>query len=67
MNEFVRNQQESLLLDDGGYRAETFLAVPLRQTNQLNKRSERMYQAAHIKSRNIVERFMGQWKKSVFV
>lgn len=22
-----------------------------------------MYQAAHIKSRNIVERFMGQWKK----
>lgn len=34
--EFVRNQRNSILLGDGGYRAETFLATPLRATNQLN-------------------------------
>lgn len=61
--EFVRNQRNSILLGDGGYRAETFLATPLRATNQLNRLSERMYQAAHISTRNVVERFMGQWKR----
>lgn len=61
--EFVRNQRNSILLGDGGYRAEAFLATPLRATNQLNRRSERMYQTAHISTRNVVERFMGQWKR----
>lgn len=61
--EFIRNQRHSILLGDGGYRAETFLAVPLRATNQMNRASERMYQRAHISSRNVVERYMGQWKK----
>lgn len=61
--EFVRNQRPSILLGDGGYAAEPFLATPLRATNNMNRRSERMYQAAHISTRNVVERFMGQWKK----
>lgn len=34
--EFERNQRASILLGDGGYRAETFLATPLRATNDLN-------------------------------
>lgn len=50
-------------MGDGGYRAETFIATPLRATNDLSQRSERMYQEAHIASRNVVERLMGQWKK----
>lgn len=61
--EFVRNQRASILLGDGGYRAETFLATPLRATNDLSRPSERMYQESHILTRNVVERFMGQWKK----
>lgn len=61
--EFVRQQRHSLLLGDGGYRAEEFLAVPLRATNPQSRLSEQMYQRAHISSRNVVERFMGQWKK----
>lgn len=61
--EFVRRQLHSLLLGDGGYRTEEFLAVPLRSTNQLSRLSEQMYQRAHISTRNVVERFMGQWKR----
>lgn len=61
--EFVRNHRHSILLGDGGYRAEEFLATPLRATNPLNRHSERMYQIAHIATRNVVERFNGIWKK----
>lgn len=61
--EFRTNGRESLLLGDGGYRSETFLAVPLRQTNRQRTRAENNYQRAHISTRNIVERFNGQWKK----
>lgn len=61
--EFVRRQRMSLLLGDGGYRAEEFLATPLRATSAQNRMSERMYQRAHISTRNVVERYMGQWKK----
>lgn len=62
-NEFVRNNRQSILLGDGGYRAETFLATPLRETNRPRSRSENMYQRSHISTRNVVERFNGQWKK----
>lgn len=61
--EFVRNGRISLLLGDGGYQAEPFLATPLRATNELNTRSKQLYQQAHISTRNVVERFMGQWKR----
>lgn len=61
--EFIRNERVSILLGDGGYRAESFLATPLQATNNLTRESERMYQEAHIATRNVVERFMGQWKK----
>lgn len=61
--EFNQNQRSSILLGDGGYRAEPFLATPLRATNDLSRRSERLYQTAHISTRNVVERFMGQWKR----
>lgn len=61
--EFVRNGRHSILLGDGGYRAEEFLATPLRATNPMNRLSERLYQRAHISTRNVVERFNGIWKK----
>lgn len=61
--EFVRNGRQSILLGDGGYRAEEFLATPLRATNPMNRLSERLYQRAHISTRNVVERFNGIWKK----
>lgn len=61
--DFKRNGRESLLLGDGGYQSETFLAVPLRQTNRQRTRAENLYQSAHISTRNVVERFNGQWKK----
>lgn len=60
---FVRNGRHSILLGDGGYRSEEFLATPLRATNLLNRRSERLYQTAHIATRNVVERFNGIWKR----
>lgn len=61
--EFRDNGRESILLGDGGYAAEEFLAVPLRQTNRQLTRAEAMYQSAHIATRNVVERFNGQWKQ----
>lgn len=61
--EFRRYNRESLLLGDGGYGSETFLAVPLRQANRPRTRAENMYQTAHVTTRNVVERFNGQWKK----
>lgn len=57
--DFKRGDRESLLLGDGGYGSETFLAVPLRQTNRQRTRAENMYQKAHISTRNVVERFNG--------
>ncbi|XP_031637843.1 putative nuclease HARBI1 [Contarinia nasturtii] len=62
--EFNRQNRQSILLGDGGYSSETFLATPLRETNQQNRTpAEVMYQRAHIATRNVVERFNGQWKK----
>lgn len=61
--EFVREGKISLLLGDGGYAAEPFLATPLRATNNPRTRSENMYQNAHIATRNVIERLYGQWKK----
>lgn len=63
MGEFRRDGRESLLLGDGGYGSEVFLAVPLRHTNRERTRAENAYQTAHISTRNVVERFIGQWKK----
>lgn len=60
---FIRHGRHSILLGDGGYRSEEFLATPLRATNPLNRRSERLYQRAHIATRNVVERVNGMWKK----
>lgn len=61
--EFKRNGVESLLLGDGGYGFEQFLAVPLREVNRERTPAENLYQRAHISTRNVVERFNGQWKK----
>lgn len=61
--EFRRNGRESLLLGDGGYRTEPFLLVPLRQSTRERTPAEELYQRAHIATRNVVERFNGQWKK----
>lgn len=61
--EYMKNGQQSLILGDGGYRTEDFLVVPLRHNNQQQSQAEILYQRAHIDTRNVVERFMGQWKK----
>lgn len=61
--EFIRNHRHSLLLADGGYRAEPFVAVPLRNTNRERSRAEEEYRRSHISTRNVVERFNGIWKK----
>lgn len=62
--EFVRNGRDSILLGDGGYRAERFLAVPLRENrNQPKNRVEAAYQKAHIATRQTVEKVFGQWKR----
>lgn len=61
--EFRRDDREAILLGDGGYGGENFLAVPIRNTNRQLTRAERMYQTAHIATRNVVERFNGQWKQ----
>lgn len=62
--EFIgRNGRVSLFLGDGGYRAEPFLATPLRQTQRVRTHAEELYQRSHIATRNVVERFNGQWKK----
>lgn len=58
--EFGRN---SILLGDGGYRTEDFLAVPLRETQRQRTRAEILYQRSHIATRNTIERLFGQWKK----
>lgn len=61
--EFDRPGRRSILLGDGGYKSETFLAMPLRQTNRQRTQAENMYQRSHISTRNIVKRYNGQWKK----
>lgn len=63
IGEFKRNGINSLILADGGYRSEDFLIVPLRQTNRETTQADSLYQKSHISTRNVVERFMGQWKK----
>lgn len=61
--EFIHNDRISLLLGDGGYRKEVFLAVPLRETQRQRTPAEILYQHAHIATRNTIERLFGQWKK----
>lgn len=61
--DFMRNGVHSLILGDGGYRSEEFLVVPLRENHQERTHAEELYQKSHISTRNVVERFMGQWKK----
>lgn len=63
LGEFDRNGHHSFLLADGGYRSESFVATPLRHTTRQRTRAENLYQNAHISTRNVVERFNGQWKK----
>lgn len=61
--EFVHNGRDSILLGDGGYRAERYLVTPLRETQQRRSAAEILYQRTHIATRNCVERIFGQWKK----
>lgn len=58
----MRNGHHSLLLADGGYGSEEFLATPPRQTSRTRTAAEERYQQVHISTRNVVERLFGQWK-----
>lgn len=62
--EFRRHNEESVLIADGGYAAEKFVITPLRANQNENRTvAENIYQRTHIKTRNIIERVFGQWKK----
>lgn len=61
--EFNRNGRTSILLGDGAYRSETFLAIPIRNTQQSLTDAQTVNQRTHIATRNTIERFFGQWKK----
>lgn len=50
---------DGILVGDGGYAASSFLLTPLLNPN--GPREER-YNAAHIRTRNCIERLFGQWK-----
>lgn len=51
-----------VLLGDSGYAQTSYMMTPLSETN-VNSRAERLYQEAQIKSRNVIERAFGVWKR----
>lgn len=62
--EFIQNGRDSILLGDGAYRAERFLAIPVRESrNRVMNHAETIYQQTHIATRQTIERVFGQWKK----
>lgn len=51
-----------MLLGDSGYAQTAYMMTPLSETN-VNSRAERLYQEAQIKSRNVIKRAFGVWKR----
>lgn len=53
---------DKLLLGDSGYAQTHYMMTPLADGN-VHTRGERLYQEAQIKTRNVVERTFGVWKR----
>lgn len=51
---------QGLLLGDGGYPVRSYLITPL---NNPSERAENLFNEAQIRSRNVVERTFGIWKR----
>lgn len=58
-NKFQNGEIQGILVGDGGYAATNYMLTPI--LNPLGQREER-YNAAHIRTRNCIERLFGQWK-----
>lgn len=50
------------LLGDSGYAQTHYMMTPLPE-NSINTRAEQLYQEAQIKTRNVIERAFGVWKR----
>ncbi|KAJ8958210.1 hypothetical protein NQ314_006440 [Rhamnusium bicolor] len=57
---FEQHQLLGLLLGDNGYPCRPYLLTPVIQPGNIN---ENRYNTAHIRTRNIVERVFGIWKR----
>ncbi|KAJ8929983.1 hypothetical protein NQ314_017271 [Rhamnusium bicolor] len=57
---FEQHQLLGLLLGDNGYPCRPYLLTPVIQPGNIN---ENRYNTAHIRTRNIVERVFGVWKR----
>lgn len=55
-------QYRGYLLGDSGYACKSYLLTPIRVPRSVK---ERHYNASHIKTRNLIERTFGVWKKKV--
>lgn len=58
-NTFQTGVIDGILVGDSGYAASHFMLTPLLNPNN---RREEQYNAAHIRTRNCIERLFGQWK-----
>lgn len=58
---FVQGEmQDGILLGDNGYPCTKFLMTPLLQTHN---RAEELYNESQIRTRNVIERAFGVWKR----
>ncbi|RWS18429.1 putative nuclease HARBI1-like protein, partial [Leptotrombidium deliense] len=54
---------EGHLLGDAGYPCKTYFMTPL---SKCNSPAEEKYQKVHVKTRNVIERTFGAWKRKFF-